>query len=491
MCFLIKAHNKTYYRTDEKIKTSTKWFFSLGDIFSGGFFNIVNFFYAFFLTNVVGISPFWAGAVFLVGNLLDALTDPGMGIITDNTRTKFGRRRPYIILGAPLVLLAFVMMWFPLSGGTEISRVVFYMFAFVLMNTVTTIVQVPYLSMAAELTTDYNERTSLTNVRMLVSVTSSIICAVVPMLIVGAYQDVRTGYIVMSVIFGLFFTLPLILVFLKVKERKQFSQGRKATFADMFKPLRLRIFRRFMYIYLGAILAMDIIAMIFAYYMTYSLNRFDEISFVLGTLLVSQVLCVPLASWFAKRTSKITAIIVGNVGWAICAAASFLITSSSPWFSIYILASVLGIFIGFTLIGYNSLFGDVTEIGEYYLGYRAEGSFYGIQQFVRKCCSAVANWFALFLLGITGFVSPIEVVENGIVELVSQPQTPLVLFTINGILGIVSIILLIPSTIHAVIWKLTKENHAKLIAYLDRKRSGLEVSAEEEQEVKEICEPLI
>ena len=443
------------------------------------------------MTDVVGISPYWAGVVFLIGNFMDALTDPGMGIISDNTRSKFGRRRPYILLGAPLVFLAFVMMWFPLASGTEISKVVFYIFAFVLMNTVTTIVQVPFLSMAAELTTDYNERTSLTNVRMIVSVTSSIICAVLPMLIVGAYQEVRTGYIAMSIIFGLFFTLPLLLVFIKVKERKQFSEGRKGTFKDMFSPMRLRVFRRFMYIYLGIIIAMDVIAMIFAYYMTYSLERPDEISFVLGSLLVSQVACVPLASWFAKKTSKIRAIIVGNIGWAACAGASFLINPGSPDFFIYLLACVLGAFIAFSLIGYNAIFGDVTEVGEYYLGYRAEGSFYGIQQFIRKCCAAVANWFALFLLGIAGFLSPIEVIENGVTKLITQTQTPLVLFTINGILGIVSVIFLIPSTINAVNWKLTKEKHAKLIAFLDKKRAGIEISEEEKQEVDEICKPLI
>ena len=480
-----------HYRTDEKIKNSTKWYFALGDIFSGGFFNIVNFFYSFFLTDVVGISPYWAGVVFLVGNFLDAVTDPAMGVISDNTRSKFGRRRPYIILGAPLVFLAFVMMWFPLASGTEVSKVVFYIFAFVLMNTVTTIVQVPFLAMAAELTTDYNERTSLTNVRMVVSVTSSIICAVLPMLIVGAYQEVRTGYIVMSVIFGLFFTLPLLLVFFKVKERKQFSEGRKSSFREMFSPMRLKVFRRFMYIYLGIIIAMDVIAMIFAYYMTYSLERQGEISFVLGTLLVSQVACVPLASWFAKRTSKVRAIIVGNFGWAICAGASFLLSPDSPGFHIYLLAGILGAFMAFSLVGYNSVFGDVTEVGEYHLGYRAEGSFYGIQQFIRKCCAALANWLALFLLGLAGFVTPLEAVENGVNVLITQPQTPLVLFTINGILGIISVILLIPSTIFAATWKLTKDKHAKLIAYLDRKRAGLDVDAVEKQEVDEICKTLI
>ena len=490
ICFFIETLN-TVYRTDEKIKTSTKWFFAQGDIFAGGFFNIVNFFYSIFLTDVVGISPYWAGVVFLIGNFMDALTDPAMGVISDNTRTKFGRRRPYIILGAPLVFLAFVMMWFPLSSGTEASKIVFYIFAFVLMNTVTTIVQVPFLSMAAELTTDYNERTSLTNVRMIVSLSSSLLCAVLPMLIVGAYQEVRTGYIAMSIIFGLFFTLPLLLVFFKVKERKQFSEGRKGKFREMFSPMRLKVFRRFMYIYLGITLAMDVIAMIFAYYMTYSLERPGEISFVLGSLLICQIAFIPLASWFAKRTSKIKSIIVGNIGWAICAGVSFLLAPESPGFAIYMLASALGAFMAFSLIGYNSIFGDVTEVGEYHLGYRAEGSFYGIQQFIRKCCAAVANWLALFLLGVSGFISPIEVVEDGVTLLITQPQTPIVLFTINGILGIVSVIFLIPSTINAFCWKLTKEKHAILIAYLDRKRAGIDISEEDEEDVRKICEPLI
>jgi len=231
--------------------------------------------------------------------------------------------------------------------------------------------------------------------------------------------------------------------------------------------------------------------MIFAYYMTYSLERAGEISFVLGTLLMSQVACIPLASWFAKKTSKIRAIIVGNIGWALCAGASFLLHPESPGFHIYVLASALGICMAFSLIGYNAVFGDVTEVGEYHLGYRAEGSFYGIQQFIRKCCAALANWFALFLLGIAGFITPVETIENGVNVLIAQQQTPIVLFTINGILGIVSVILLIPSTINAFCWKLTKEKHAKLIAYLDRKRAGLEISEEDEQEVHDICKPLI
>ena len=479
------------YRTDEKLKASTKWFFALGDIFQGGFFNIVNFFYGIFLTDVVGINPIWAANVFLLGRVWDAVTDPLMGIITDNTRTRFGRRRPFFLIGVPLVLISFIMMWYPLSSGTDTAKIIYYIFVYMLINTLSDVLTVPFLAMSAELSTDYDERTSITNARMIVSVISSITCAVAPMLIVGMYQDIRTGYIVMSVIFGLFFTLPMLLVFFKVPERKQFSGGEKTSWKEMFATLKLRVFRRFLGLYLGIVTAMDIMAMIFAYYMTYNLGRADELSFVLGALLISEVAFVPLASRFSIKTSKTRSVMFGNLGWSLCAVASLFISNNSPVYAVYVLAVVLGGFTAFSLIGFTSMFGDVTEVGEYHFGHRSEGSFSGIQQFIRKCASAIANWVALTLLGIAGFITPLEVVENGATTIVNQQQPPVVLFTIKGILCFASIVLLIPSTIIAVRWKLTKDRHAKLIGYLDRKRAGLEIDAEKEAEVSEICKPLV
>lgn len=479
------------FRTDEKVKTSTKWFFALGDIFQGGFFNIVNFFYGIFLTDVVGINPIWAANVFLFGRIWDAVTDPLMGIITDNTRTRFGRRRPYFLIGAPIVFVSFVMMWYPLSSGTEASKIIFFIFVYMLINTTSDILTVPFLAMSAELSTDYNERTSITNTRMIVSIASSIICAVAPMQIVALYQDVRLGYIVMSIVFGLFFTVPMLLVFFKVPERKQFSEGRKGTWREMFGTLRLKVFRRFLIMYLGITVAMDITAMIFAYYMTYNLGRADELSFVLGALLISEVAVVPFASRFAKRTSKSRAVVLGNIGWCSCAAASFLITGESPAFFVYVLAAVLGGFMAFSLIGYTALFGDVTEVGEYHFGYRAEGSFSGIQQFIRKCAAGIANWAALTLLGLSGFVNPLESVENGVTTIITQPQTQIVLLTIKAILGVASILLLVPSSVIALRWSLSKAKHAVLIGYLDRKRAGFETDPAMEKEVVDICKPLV
>ena len=479
------------FHTNEKIKTSTKWFFALGDIFQGGFFNIVNFFYSIFLTDVVGISPLWAANVFLLGKIYDAVTDPAMGMITDNTRSRFGRRRPYFLFGAPLVAVCFVMMWYPLSSGSETAKIIFYIFAYILMNTASDIVSVPFLAMSAELSTDYNERTSITKIRMIVSIISSIACAIVPMEIVRRYRNVRTGYIAMSVVFGLLFALPLLLVFFKVPERKQFSEGKKGTWKEMFGTLRLRVFRRFIAMYLCIVVAMDTISMIFAYYMTYNLGRAGELNYVLGALLVAEVAMVPLASKFAEKAGKNRAIVLGNLGWIACAVGSMFISNGSPGFAIYALAAVLGGFISFSLVGFTALFGDVTEVGEYHFGTRAEGSFSGIQQFIRKAASALANWAALTLLGLAGFVKPVEAVTNGVTTLVNQPQSQAVLLTIKCILGLSSILLLVPSAVIALRWALTKEKHAALIRYLDRRRAGLEIDTEEQKKIEGICKGLI
>jgi len=485
------ADMNTGYQTNEKIKTSTKWFFALGDIFQGGFFNIVNFFYSIFLTDVVGISPIWAANVFLLGKIWDAANDPLMGIISDNTRSKLGRRRPYFLYGAPMVAVCFVMMWYPLSSGSNAAKILFYIFAYMLMDTASTVVSVPFLAMSAELSTDYNERTSITNIRMIVSIISSIACAVAPMMIVGMYSDVRTGYIMMSVVFGLLFALPLLLVFFKVPERRQFSEGEKINLKEMFGTLRLRVFRRFIAMYLCIVVAMDVISMIFAYYMTYNLERAGELSYVLGALLVAEVAMVPLASKYAEKAGKNRAIVLGNLGWIACAIGSMFISKNSSGFAIYALAAVLGGFISFSLIGFTALFGDVTEVGEYHFGTRAEGSFSGIQQLIRKIASALANWAALTLLGLAGFVKPVESVVGGVTTLVTQPQSPGVLLTIKCILGISSILLLLPSMVIALRWALTKEKHAALIGYLDRKRAGIEIGEEEQKEIEGICAELI
>ncbi|MDO4572466.1 MAG: MFS transporter [Clostridia bacterium] len=466
-------------RTNVKLSFRTKLCFAMGDIYSGGFFNLINFFYAYFLTDVMRINPVWAGAIFTVSKIWDAVTDPLMGVISDRTKSRWGRRRPYFLWGIPLILLSFTLMWFPLSGGTEASRVLFFALAYMLANTVATFVQVPFLSMTAEISTDYRERNSISGIRMFVSLCSSLVCAVVPMLIVGMYQDVRTGYFVMAVVFGLFFALPWLLVF-RVKEPPVFSMAaerNKGVFRPMLQTFRVRSFRKLIYVYLGIFVTMDLVSMIMAYFMTYIIGRPDELTFVLGALLICEVVMIPLATLCTNRFGKLKAVVWGCAGWAAVCLGMLALNSAQPGWCVYALACAAGMVMAFPLVGIISLFGDVTDVGELYFSRRMEGAFFGMQQLTRKCASAVANGVTLALLGLAGYVTPPE-------GLASVAQAPPVLLCIRLIMSLTAPVLLIPSIIVACTWKLTPERHARLIQYLDKKRAGAPVSAGEEAEAE-------
>ena len=205
----------------------TKLGFGAGDIFGGGSLVIISIFYLYFLTDVLLISPALAGTVFLISRMWDALIDPPIGIISDRTRTRFGRRRPYFLAGVVLIFASFVMMWFPVAFESEMHRFLYVLGTYIFFCTCYSITMIPYFSLASELTTDYNERTSLTSYRMVFSMASSLTCAVVPLTVVdyvkGIY-DLRTGYIVMAFIFGLVFSLPFLATFFATRERPEFQK---------------------------------------------------------------------------------------------------------------------------------------------------------------------------------------------------------------------------------------------------------------------------
>ena len=142
----------------EKIGLKKIILFGSGDLFGGGSQVIVSFFYLIFLTDVVGISIGTAGLVVASARFWDAISDPLMGMITDNTKTKWGRRIPYFFLGFFGILAAYTMLWFPTGIASESGKVLFAVVSYMFYSTIVTMVMVPYSAMSAEITMDYEER---------------------------------------------------------------------------------------------------------------------------------------------------------------------------------------------------------------------------------------------------------------------------------------------------------------------------------------------
>ena len=147
----------------QRLSLGTKLAFGAGDTGPAILGAITGFFLLDFLVNVAGLPPsgvFSAASVFLIVKLWDGINDPIMGWLSDKTVSKMGRRRPWLLYGAIPLGVAFFLNWVVPPLG-ETGKFIYYVVVALILDTALTAVLVPYTSLTAELTQDYNERTSL------------------------------------------------------------------------------------------------------------------------------------------------------------------------------------------------------------------------------------------------------------------------------------------------------------------------------------------
>jgi oligogalacturonide transporter len=454
----------------KSVSLKTKLLFGAGDIYGGGAMNLINFFYLIFLTDVLNIRPVYAGAIFMCSKIWDAVSDPLMGVITDNTRSRFGRRRPYFLAGVIFVFLSFVLLWFPAGFAAETARVLFALAAYLLFCTVFTMVMVPYYAMSAELSSSYNERTQISNIRLAFSMGSSIFCALLPMMIVRAFADIRIGYICMSVVFGLFFALPFIGVFAGTKESPCPHERARFSWKAFVYPFKLRTFRILVLLYLMAFLSLDIISTQVSYYMKYYMMRGSLTNIVLGAVIIAQILFLPVHFALSKRIGKNG---VYALGCGLTVAGVALMAAVSPlWpqFVMFIPPVIVGAGMSACVSMPWSMYGDVTDVGELAAGVRTEGSFSGIMTFVRKVSSALTVFLVSALIDFFGYVRPVEGVEQ------AQPEA--VLLCIRLIILGAPLVLLSAGFFFALKYPLNRQTHDRLREFLSGGTKDKTVEAE-------------
>jgi len=406
----------------EKLTFWQKLAYGMGDFYGGGAGTLISFFYLVFLTDVIRISPGLAGTVILISKIYDSVTDPFEGVLSDRTRTKLGRRRPYLLAGIPLVFLSFFAMFYPVTYASETARFVYVIASYLFYSTIISIVLLNYSALQAELTLDYNERTSLATFRIFFSTVSSILCALLPLEIVKAFPDVRTGWIVTAVVFGLLFALPFIATVSVTRERPEFQKElRPFHWRQAFiEPFQVKTFVYVLVMYVTAFTAFDATQSIVVYYIKSFLGRGEEVSFVLGGMLIAQVLSLPVFQWLSKRTSKSRTYIVGAAMFVIVMFFSFLFTPESPAAALYIFAILVGIGSGGVVIMIYAIFPDIPDVDELRSGERREGTYSALTTFTRKLSSALAVFAVAQVLQIAGYIPPVE--QAG--KLIESTQTP-------------------------------------------------------------------
>ncbi len=386
--------------------------FAAGDIFGGGGQSIISVLYLIFLTNVLRIEPALAGLAILISKVWDAVIDPMLGVITDNTRTKLGRRRPYILAGGILLIPSMALLWLPVDFSSQTAKVLFATASYLLYNTVASIIAVPYSSMSTEVTADFYECNKVNIMRLVFSLASTAICTLLPSLLFedSIKRDLPfTGtYFVLVFGFGLLFALPVILTGLKVKERVPYEDRRSTISLEAFiKPFQVRAFRKLMQLYLTQAVTLDMVAAVVMYYSLYVAKGMSTTVF-LGVFLGIQLLLFPVFSRLVGRVGK-TKIYCFGLPLAIAGSLCIAIYPAGwPAWGIYgvTVLTALG-FAGAQSMSWI-IFPDVVDITEMGLKERITGSLSGLMAFIRTISTAVATFLIGNMLSATGFVIPTD-----------------------------------------------------------------------------------
>ncbi|MDR2102753.1 MAG: MFS transporter, partial [Treponema sp.] len=195
---------------NQKLSVRQKLGFGIFDLGGNMFFTLMGFWCLKYLTDVVGLAAALAGAALMVGKLWDAVTDPVMGYLSDRTRSRWGRRRPYLLFGALPMMLTMLFFFTSPHIESPLLLTLWAIAALMLLNTASTVINIPYSSLTPELTDDYHERTSLNGYRFGCAVFGTITGAAAVQPLVSAFAHPQAadplldkrGFSMMGLILG-------------------------------------------------------------------------------------------------------------------------------------------------------------------------------------------------------------------------------------------------------------------------------------------------
>jgi GPH family glycoside/pentoside/hexuronide:cation symporter len=445
----------------EKLSWRAKLLYGSGDLGFSLTSTIIGTYFAIFLTDVVGIAPGVAAAAIFIGRTWDYFNDPFIGYLSDRTRTRWGRRRPFLLFGALPFAVVFTMMWWRPPFSSPIALAVYYAFAYLLYDTGATFVYMPYFALTPELTPDYDERTSLTTYRMFFSIAGSLVAFTVPLAIVGAFHPQNSGRVLlMGGIFGLASALPLFGVFLSTREKAEYStQEQPKAIASLKAAVKNKPFRLSLLIYLFTWMTMDLMQMIILFFVKHAMGRESQSDLLMGTIFVVAILSLPLWNFVARRFNKRVAYVVGVGFWAAMQMVIMTFGPATPLPLIIAVCALAGIGVGAAHVLPWSILPDAVEFDEWKTGTRHEGTFYSLVTLAQKVASSVAVPLALLVLQVAGYSGASE----------AQPASAVRVIRI--ITGPIPLVLLTCGIVCAALYPIGREEFAKITAELAERRA--------------------
>ena len=447
----------------EKISNKIKVLYGVADLGIAMLTASIQFFLLIFYTDIAHIDPAMAGTALMVGKLTwDAINDPVFGYLSDKTKTRWGRRRPYMLLGAiPLGLATWLMFSIP-EGLTGVKAFLAVLITFLLFDTFHTMVSVAYYAMTPELTFDYNERTSLTTVREVYTVVGYILGAAATTALAGLFQSMfhwtsKASYSAMGATFGAIAIITVLTTAINVKERKHADlvPSKLPPFKSFVQTFKNKPFMQLMAAQFLSSFSFTLLTSLLPYYLIYQISMEAQMPIVMLLMLV--FIGIFLFPWKAisDKLNKGPSYALGLFIASLAVIATFFYPHApTPW--IYVTAIVAGIGFSGQWVFPWSMIPDVVEYDQLKTGERREGIYYGMWAFLGKFTGALGIAVSGWALKLFGYIPNVE-------------QTPKALLGIRLFFGPVAAIVLIISLPLLIWYPITRKTHAKLIEEIKAK----------------------
>lgn len=463
----------------EKLNLTTKLAYGTGDVGTAISVNIIGFFLSFFLTNVAGLSAELASNVRLISGIWDAVLDPMVGVLSDKTRSRWGRRHPWMLFGAIPLGIFFFLQWIVphlSTNGNESQQWELFWYYVVIsacFNTCFTAVNLPYTALTPELTQDYNERTSLNSFRFAFSISGSILSLLLANVIFSVFNhDQGKQFLILGSICTVLIVVPAYVCVWGTRARvaQVQTRARPETTTPISFGEQLRIVfsnRPFLYvtgIYLCSWLGVQITQTVIIYYVVNWMKLPQAVSAQVA-LAVQGTALVMLFVWsyVSKRVGKKAVYFMGMSLWIIAQAGLFFLQPGQVGL-MYAIAILAGFGVSTAYLIPWSMMPDVIELDELRTGQRREGIFYGFITLLQKAGISIGLFLVLQALGWAGYIKS----SGNIVPV----QPPSALLAIRLAIGPLPTLCLIIGLVLAYFYPITREVHAEILLKLKERRGG-------------------
>ena len=467
--------------TKRKVTFPVSIGYGLTDIMGGGAFTVIGAWLLFFYTTFVGLSPLEAASIVAIARIVDAIVSLFMGSFTDhfykNTLgKKFGRRRFFLLIGAPLMLV-YILLW--LDG----MNFWFYLSVYLAFEIIAAMVLIPWETLPSEMTKDFNDRTKLSTCRMFLSAAGTFLATFIPGLLIGWLgENNADAYLINGVVFAVMFTLCVFISWKVTWEREltpemlaEMAKAPQTTtaaeklvaFGNLFKDyastLKVRAFRKHLAIYLFSFTAKDIYNTVFVFFSVYCLNVSSSLA---GTLLSMSIVGLPvtlLAGMAIIKYGPSRLYIFAYTLMMLCLGGLFLVYQFPTDNKVMLLLILAGLYqVGRCVLEFTpwNVFPFIPDIDEMITHQRREGLFAAVMTFSRKTTIAIATFVVGLLLQNGGFVKG------------SQVQPPEAITTIAMLLFAGTAGLLLIALWQALTFHLNKRTHKIFVDEVERLKAN-------------------